>query len=303
MDNKELIEKYLRDSFHEPNTIKAYGRALEKFAKFVNCNLLDVSMLNCNEYFNMFLTKEEKKVAKQTFNLLLQAVRGFYNHAIEEGLYNGNTNPTRKIKRKVRSINEIKKTEMSFLTRQEVKKYVNTAKEEFEKAKTIRQKKLAFRNYVIVKLMLNTGIRECEVIELLIDDVNFNNSTIFISEDVAKNDNEFYPVMSQEVNDLMLEYFNNYRDNCSCKNFFLDKNNGAIDANSFYVMIKGIGKKAKLNRKVNPHMLRHTFATLSYNIDHDIQRVAGELNQKTVSVTAMYAASESILDKKGHNFV
>jgi site-specific recombinase XerD len=54
-------------------------------------------------------------------------------------------------------------------------------------------------------------------------------------------------------------------------------------------MIKEAGEKAGLNKRVTPHVLRHTFATHLVDANYDIRTVQELLGHKDVSTTMIYA--------------
>jgi len=61
-----------------------------------------------------------------------------------------------------------------------------------------------------------------------------------------------------------------------------------VSDRSFQVAIKSAAAKARLNKRVTPHVLRHSFATQLLSDHYDIRTVQELLGHKTVETTQIY---------------
>ena len=66
-------------------------------------------------------------------------------------------------------------------------------------------------------------------------------------------------------------------------------------------MIKRYGKRAKINKVISPHTLRHTFATEYYRQTKDIETLRRILGHADISTTQIYITLANIDVEKGMN--
>ena len=88
---------------------------------------------------------------------------------------------------------------------------------------------------------------------------------------------------------LLLE---KYLEQCNPSNMLFTNNRApytALHTRSVQKIIKQLGERAKLPEKVHPHLLRHTFATLSLNGGMDITIIQKLLGHSHLSTTEIYA--------------
>jgi len=55
-----------------------------------------------------------------------------------------------------------------------------------------------------------------------------------------------------------------------------------------YDKMKKLGKKSGIG-KLHPHMLRHTYLSRLYNVEHDLRFVQGQAGHASPTTTAIYA--------------
>jgi len=66
---------------------------------------------------------------------------------------------------------------------------------------------------------------------------------------------------------------------------------------SIYVKIKKLGKKSCIG-KLHPHMLRHTYLTRLYNVEHDLRFVQDQAGHASPTTSAIYAKTNSKARKR-----
>lgn len=154
--------------------------------------------------------------------------------------------------------------------------------------------KTKLRDYAILYLMLNTGIRVSECVGLDIKDINFNENSMTVFRK-GKKENILY--FDDEVADVLQDYIENERPSLlSEKNepaLFLSKDKSRISARSIQRMLKKYASVAVSNKRITPHKLRSTYGTALYNQTGDIRLVADVLGHSDVNTTSKhYAAVE-----------
>ena len=64
-------------------------------------------------------------------------------------------------------------------------------------------------------------------------------------------------------------------------------------------MVKRYGKRAKINKVISPHTLRHTYATEFYRQTKDIETLRRILGHSDISTTQIYVTLANIDVEKG----
>ncbi len=120
---------------------------------------------------------------------------------------------------------------------------------------------LGCRNKCIFLLMLDSGLRVQEVPGLDINDVMFEQNRLLIRDSKGMKD-RIVPITLYTKREL-LKYLKFYRpapDSIEEKSFFLSTDNIRITESAIKSLLFRIKKRLDL-KKLNPHYLRHTFAT------------------------------------------
>ncbi|GIP35668.1 hypothetical protein J2TS4_48780 [Paenibacillus sp. J2TS4] len=123
-----------------------------------------------------------------------------------------------------------------------------------------------FRDYVLLTVLFDTGLRINEALNLTVDDLNLTDKTITIRANVAKNGKSRIVPMSKrtaELLDALVQENRTQFRNSSPSTVFLLNNGKPLTSNQAYERIRLHGEKAGITGvRVSPHTFRHTFATL-----------------------------------------
>ncbi len=146
-----------------------------------------------------------------------------------------------------------------------------------------------FRDYCILTLFLNTGMRLSELCSVEIDKIKNDTLTI-----IGKGDKE----RTVYLNDACLKAINNYlniRDDSKVtidekKYLFISGKNRKVNQKTVELLVKKhITESGLTNSKYTPHKLRHTAATLMYKHGGvDIRSIQGILGHENISTTQIY---------------
>ncbi|ALS23393.1 tyrosine-type recombinase/integrase [Paenibacillus naphthalenovorans] len=125
---------------------------------------------------------------------------------------------------------------------------------------------LGFRDYVLLTLLFDTGLRINEALNLTVDDLNIANKTITVRASVAKNGKSRVVPMSKRTAELLATLIEENREQFASRSpsaVFLLNNGKPLTYNQAYERIRLHGEKAGITGvRVSPHTFRHTFATL-----------------------------------------
>ncbi len=124
-----------------------------------------------------------------------------------------------------------------------------------------RRTSTGFRNYTIILLLLDTGIRLSELTNLEIEDIDFGQSHLLVS---GKGSRELTVPFGIQVRRALWRYARDYRPHPAfpkVKHFFLSGGGLPLRPRSDQSMITRIGERAGITGvRCSPHTLRHTFA-------------------------------------------
>lgn len=112
------------------------------------------------------------------------------------------------------------------------------------------------RNLCIIHLMLDAGLRSCEVIELRPGDIIFASNAIVINR--SKGNKSRAVIMCPLLKELLSKYFELSRPSGTV--FRKTTDNKAISQSVINALFQRIIRHTGIDR-LHPHLLRHTFAT------------------------------------------
>lgn len=154
------------------------------------------------------------------------------------------------------------------------------------------------RDYSIIMLFLNTGLRLSELVNIHTDHLNKDNSIRIIGK--GNKERRIY------LNSSVLESINDYmrvRPDSNVDNIFVNKTGDQfLGPRGIQYMVTKYLKKCGLGGKYSPHSLRHTAATLLYQYgDVDIRTLQVILGHESVSTTQIYTHVNSVQIREAIN--
>jgi site-specific recombinase XerD len=113
------------------------------------------------------------------------------------------------------------------------------------------------RNYILFRLLHETGLRLNELLNLKVNDFNFERNTIHVKR--TKTNLERYVFYTRETEDLIIQYLHNAKLDYY---LFIDFITGDIlKGHSVETICKRLRKTLGIKISINPHKWRHTFAS------------------------------------------
>ncbi|WP_022671129.1 site-specific tyrosine recombinase/integron integrase [Hippea alviniae] len=263
------------------NTIRMYKIDLGNFKSFLgNINIKEINKDKIKEYLE-YLSKKYNK--SKTIKRKIITIKAFINYLeYEEYIFN---NPFRKIRI---SLKENRKLPV-VLSLDEVKKLLKCAYN--------FKSKFYQRNLLIIEILLISGIRVSELCNIKKEDINFSNKFIMIKGKGNKERKIYIP------NNKILNLLKQTIDKFNIQNgyIFLNKYNEPLSDQSIRKILEKYSKKC-LNKKITPHTLRHTFATILLNSGVDIRQIQVLLGHSSILTTQIYthfdeSMYKNVLDK------
>lgn len=143
------------------------------------------------------------------------------------------------------------------------------------------------RDYAIITLFLNCGLRLSELVSLNLSQISSDKMTV-----IGKGNKERTVYLNHACKNALNEYMRvRPRENLKDKNaLFLSERKQRISTRTVQVIVKKYIELAGLDAsKYSPHKLRHTAATLMYQYGNaDIRSLQEILGHESVSTTEIY---------------
>jgi integrase/recombinase XerC len=278
-----FISKYkvfLETEDKSPLTVKEYTNCATHFLAFLEVSIDDLDHLHMIHYQSEL--QDKQKLASTTINKKLHAVKSFLAWLCD------NDYIAKDISRKIKTIKiQNQRVSPKSLNDKEVNlilQFCGTSKASVK-----------LRNYAMIQLMLNTGIRVSELVNLNYEDVDINERSGSILIKQGKGSKDRRVLLNSKARNALTNYFN----------FRIEKLNGYISGDSssiasqsekrmsvrgIQLIVQELSKKAKITRiRVSPHTFRHTFATRYHNETKDLVGLAALCGHSSLNTTAKYS--------------
>jgi integrase/recombinase XerD len=161
-----------------------------------------------------------------------------------------------------------------------------------------------FRDYVILLLLLDTGIRIGEIASLTVDSVNFQGGYVTVE---GKGSKQREVGIHPEMSKLLWKYIQKYRKpaNPDERALFLGQR-GALSDAGVQQVIKRVQKQAGLEDvEMHAHVFRHTHSKVYTDQGGDVLKLSRELGHSSLRTTEVYlrsfGSSDAIKDHNSHS--
>lgn len=157
---------------------------------------------------------------------------------------------------------------------------------------------VGFRNYVIVLLLLDTGMRLAELCGLNIDDVHENYVKVY-----GKGRKEREIGIRPEVSKLLWKYVHKHRFPVADKRaLFVGREGRLVPGTIQSILYRLKLSTAITDVRLSPHTFRHTYSNMYIEHGGDIFKLSRELGHSDVKTTELYLRSfSSTQARKDHN--
>ena len=146
-----------------------------------------------------------------------------------------------------------------------------------------------YRDRAMLELLYATGIRVTELIDLNISDVNLAEGVIRCHS----RDKERYIPMYPKAVKALSEYLELVRPQMIAlpdeEALFVNVGGERMSRQGFWKLIKHYQKKAKIDKEITPHTLRHSFAAHLLENGADIHAIQEMLGHADISSTQVYS--------------
>ena len=255
------------------NTIKSYRSDLNKFEFFLTKTGTKKLSFIGHEIVREFLYEQSKRVSAKTQGRMISTLKTFFNFLVLEKLINDS--PIENI-----DYPKIDSKIPLVLSTDEIDKIISSA----------FSKKFGLRNQTIIEIMYSCGLRVSELTEMKISNIFFDESLIKI---LGKGNKERFIPLSSIAKKLLYNYIKYNRKKLSCDKqsvdiVFLNNRGRKLTRVMVYNIINDAALEAKINKKISPHTLRHSFATHLIENGADIISIQKMMGHENVVTTEKY---------------
>jgi integrase/recombinase XerC len=245
MTTTESLHMFLRalqGQNYSSKTLRAYGDDLTQFVGWIQKNRVDwdtpTRLTRADiEGFMQYLAAQRRSGITRVRKLA--AIRKFLAFLVENKILAGNPANTVKGARR-------EEKEPNILYKEQYKALLYEASDNI-------------RDYAIIQTFLQTGIRLSELVNLRVEDIDFEHRILTVRQGKGKKDRQI-PLVDEAVK--ALRNYLRYRNTeliVDDEIFFLAKNGTSLNVSTVKYIVAKYVKKAGIRKKVSVHTLRHTF--------------------------------------------
>ena len=143
------------------------------------------------------------------------------------------------------------------------------------------------RNVAILALMAKAGLRVGEVIVLEMGDIELNARSGWAHVRRGKGNKARRVPLNSDVRQALRDYLA-VRPDAPTKALFVSRAGGPMTARDVQRLVAELGRRARLDVRVTPHVLRHTFATRALEKGVDVATLAAILGHESIATTSRY---------------
>ena len=270
-----MINKFLDyisvEKRYSQNTLVSYKKDLEDLLLFISETegTEDLKKVDKKIIRNFIVSLSEKKIQKRSINRKLSSLRSFYLYLLKIG--------------------EIQVSPLETIPSLKfyAEKQIPISEEEMEILGEILEKEPEnLLEKLIIETLYQTGMRKSELCNILLEQVDFSKSEIFVK---GKGNKQRVVPISENLLKRMQEYVAIRKPNEDSGIYFFVRENGKKLSEKFvYSVVNRYLSLITLKKKKSPHILRHSFATHVLNNGAEISKVKKILGHSSLASTQVY---------------
>lgn len=261
------------------NTIKAYQFDLGEFLAYAGAAKAAAPAAMDRMLMRGYIAHiSDRKVSRNTLLRKISAVRSFVQYLLETGQLE--TDPFDLI-----TIPKKEKRLPRFLTEGEVGKLQDYNRPEEVNAKE-KGYYHALRDFALFELVYSSGLRRSEAAGLNVGDLDLYSGFVRV---MGKGSRErLVPVGDKALSALRDYLATRPKPVAHGLPLFLNHKNGRLTGAGIALVFKKLARRARFARPMNPHSVRHSFATHLLDRGCDLKSVQEMLGHKNLQTTEIY---------------
>ena len=264
-ENKNMIDSFISSKQVEgcsERTIKYYKEIIEKFVNSFDKSIKQISTNDIRNYLSNY--KDNSSCGSTTIDTIRRVLSSFFSWLEEEDYI---------IKSPVRRIHKIK-------TAVVVKEVLTD-----ENLEKLRDECENIRDLSLIELLISTGMRVGELVNLNISNLNFEDRSCIV---LGKGNKEREVYFDAKTKLHLKEYISKRNDSNEALFVSMKEPHQRLSISGIELIIRTLGINSNIN-KVHPHKFRRTLATMAIDKGMPVEQVQKLLGHVKIETTMHYA--------------
>lgn len=264
-ENRKMIESFISSKQVEGcsnRTVKYYKEIIDKFNENFDKSIKKITTEEIRNYLSNY--KDNSSCGSTTIDNIRRVLSSFFSWLEDEDFI---------IKSPIRRIHRIK-------TPTVVKEILTD-----ENLENLRDKCENVRDLSLVELLISTGMRVGELVNLNISNLNFEDRSCIV---LGKGNKEREVYFDAKTKLHLKEYLSKRNDNNDALFVSLRKPYQRLSISGIELIIRNLGVSTNINR-VHPHKFRRTLATMAIDKGMPVEQVQKLLGHVKIETTMHYA--------------
>ncbi|HOJ49204.1 MAG TPA: tyrosine-type recombinase/integrase [Spirochaetota bacterium] len=266
----EFID-YLKSKGFSENTIKSYLNDINIYVRF--CNKMGFDIYNKESIYKFFSYLKTKKMEDTSIKRKKASLIVFSNFLKvigKELIFNKNDINVRP-----------KKRLPSYIKTERIREILNILNVSDE---------LEYRDFFIIFFLFSTGVRVSELVNIKTSDINIKERSVIIR---GKGNKERIVVFPETLTLEYEDYYNRFKHIIDKIGYIFFNNRGKkITRRGIEFILEKIHRKKYYflsgQKKLHPHLLRHSYATALIENGADIKTIATLMGHSSLDTTSKY---------------
>lgn len=264
-ENKNMINSFISSKQVEgcsERTIKYYKEIIEKFVNSFDKSIKQISTNDIRNYLSNY--KDNSSCGSTTIDNIRRVLSSFFSWLEDEDYI---------IKSPVRRIHKIK-------TAVVVKEVLTD-----ENLEKLRDECENIRDLSLIELLISTGMRVGELVNLNINSLNFEDRSCIV---LGKGNKEREVYFDAKTKLHLKEYISKRNDSNEALFVSMKEPHQRLSISGIELIIRTLGINSNIN-KVHPHKFRRTLATMAIDKGMPVEQVQKLLGHVKIETTMHYA--------------
>lgn len=264
-ENKKIIDSFISSKQVEgcsDRTIKYYREIIEKFSNSFDKSIKQLTTDEIRIYLSNY--KEDSSCRSTTIDNIRRVLSSFFSWLEDEDYI---------IKSPVRRIHKIKTATI-------VKEVLTD-----ENLEKLRDECENIRDLSLIELLISTGMRVGELVNLNINDLNFEDRSCIV---LGKGNKEREVYFDAKTKLHLKEYIDKRNDSNDALFVSMKEPHQRLSISGVELIVRTLGMNSNIN-KVHPHKFRRTLATMAIDKGMPVEQVQKLLGHVKIETTMHYA--------------
>ncbi|HEY7535303.1 MAG TPA: site-specific tyrosine recombinase XerD [Thermodesulfobacteriota bacterium] len=260
------------------NTIESYQRDIQKFFSFLEKRqITNIEQVDYKLILDFLSDLKGKGLKARSLARILISIRQFFKYLLIENVIK--INPTFLIRTP-----KTKRILPQVLSIEDVERLLSLPNET-----TLE----SLRDKAMLEILYATGIRVSELVELGLNDINFELGYLIA---YGKGSKERIVPIGENAKNKLNEYLNigrpKHLKSRNSTHLFITRLGKKMTRQAFWKIITKYANKSGITKKISPHTLRHSFATHLLERGADLRAIQMMLGHSDISTTQIYTHIE-----------